>query len=204
MASKLLNITPAAPVQAEVEKKAPAKKTKESKQVAKKVSKKDAKKQQKNAALASSVVRRGGDYYHNGKYMSDQAYKNLLKNTCPEAFDIYKGSKGLIGTGWSFFVLGPVIACGAGLPIWLYAYTKENLLYQVPSGQKINGEKLMTTVGITCVVVGSTMFTLSIPIMSAGYAKRKKSMMVYNTNCEPPVTYNITAGQNGIGLAINF
>ncbi len=197
MASKLLNIqtVAAAPVQKEeqsAQKKESAKKEK---------AKKEEVKSEEIAPATLAVVRRDKDYYHNGKYMSKKEYKNLLRNTCPEAFALYRKGNNLVNCGWTFLVLGPAIACGAGLPLWLTAYNYYDYHIQ---GINLDAQTFMIASGIACVSVGGSMLLSSIPMLSVGYTKRKKSMMVYNTNCEPAITYNLTAGQNGIGLAINF
>ena len=56
--------------------------------------------------------------------------------------------------------------------------------------------------------IGGVMVLTSVPLLSVGYAKQKKSIKTYNKQCSspsiPPISFNLTAGQNGLGIAMNF
>ncbi len=132
-----------------------------------------------------SLRQKGTKIYHNGILLNKRQYQNLLKNTCPKAFEQYKKGKVLTNVGWSFFALGPVLLMPVGIPIL------------------ISGEP--EVIGGTIMGIGGALFATSIPMICSGYKKRnKQAIEIFNNNCESTVTYNITAGQNGLGLAINF
>ncbi len=173
----------------------------------------------------AAITRRGGDYYHNGAYMSKQEYKNFLQNTCPEAFALYKQGDKLVKWGWSLFAIGGALTVtGAvfasvgqsdkgywvqdGYYDYVYDYyTNEYIEQYVETSYYVDSWEYsgLGITGIAMACAGSAMFASSIPMFSVGYVKRNKSMKVYNTNCEKSeVAFNLTAGQNGLGLAINF
>ncbi len=59
--------------------------------------------------------------------------------------------------------------------------------------------------GISMVVIGGVAALSSIPMLCVGYSKRHKSVDTYNKKCSSDdITYNITAGKDGLGLAIQF
>ena len=62
--------------------------------------------------------------------------------------------------------------------------------------------------GTALAVVGPIAVGGSIPLLYFGYKTKKKSTQIYNDNCASstakPISLNLTSGQNGLGLAINF
>ncbi len=160
------------------------------------------------------IVREKGEYYYsNGNYLSKKEYKNLLKNTCPTAFAQYKKGQGLIGGGWTFFAAG-LASCAVGWVLYECSYVYDEPYidsgYYDEYGNYYNGnsytssDNTMETVGFVCMGIGGGLTISSIPMVCVGYSKRNKSVDIYNKNCATDIAYNITAGKDGIGLAINF
>ena len=127
------------------------------------------------------------EYMYMNKIMTTKEYENFLKNSCPEAYSQYKSGKGLIGAGWGCFAPGLVIAAGSGVCMLI-------------------GLDPVICNGVAS--IGGALTVASIPILSVGYVKRDKALETYNSKCASsdivPLTLNMTAGQNGLGLAINF
>ena len=62
--------------------------------------------------------------------------------------------------------------------------------------------------GICLLSAGGAMTLISIPVLGTGYGKRNKAYKVYNNKCASseiqPLTLNIKAGPQSLGLALNF
>ncbi len=172
---------------------------------------------------APLVIRTGKEYSYKGNYLTEQDYENLLRNTCPEAFAQYSKGEKLIKAGWGMFIPG-VILLGGGIAMGITGgnmyypeMTEEiydeygNLLY---SHSNLSAEderynrigNALEVGGTVSVAIGGIMTVTSIPILSVGYVKRnKRALKTFNQRCaESAVNYNLTLGQNGLGLAINF
>lgn len=128
------------------------------------------------------------EYLYLGNTMSKKEYENFLKNNCAEAFSQYRSGKKHIIAGWTLFGVG--IAAGVGGIV--YGATS---LFRDP-------------IGGTIAVVGGGLVIASIPTLGVGYSKCNKAYKVYNTKCASPavspLSLNLTAGQNGLGLALQF
>ncbi len=142
------------------------------------------------------VWRSGTDIYCGDQLMSSKEYKYFLQNTCPRAYKQYKKADRLMKAGWSVFGMGAASFTIGG--VMLVA----DLV--APSHDCGIGAGLFASL-VTMPVAGAC-FLAGIPMLSVGYKDRDRSIATYNIFCkgEPPITYNITAGQNGIGFAVNF
>lgn len=125
------------------------------------------------------------EYRMNGAKMDKKAYEDFIINNCPEAWRKYKNGKNAIATGWTFFGIGiALVGVGTGL---VFTDLGEVGVFggYVPAG-----------------ILGGT----GIITFCAGYGARNKAYKVYNKKCasSTPLTFNLTSGQNGLGLAINF
>ncbi len=152
---------------------------------------------------ANYLWRHRGNIYAGETFMVKAAYINLLKNTCPEAYNQYLKGEKLIRAGWGVFGAGAALMAVSWIPLCLdnpYSSTREEADY----------DRFMKAQSLGCqftLTLGSLALASSIPIICVGYTTRDKSMNTYNFQCvdnEPAITYNLTAGQNGLGFAINF
>ena len=128
-------------------------------------------------------------YMWNNRKMSKQAYELFLQNNCPEAWKKYKSGKDAVIAGWTFFGIGLSMVSLYGLC---------NDWYNHPDVYKT---------GIILGSMGAAFTGISIPLLGAGYAVKSNAYKVYNDICAPhssPITLNLTAGQNGLGIALNF
>ena len=136
------------------------------------------------------------EFLYMNKTMNKKEYSNFLKNNCPEAFSQYKSGKKLIGAGWALFGVGLAATAGGGAVV---------LVGEISSS---SSSVSMIVTGITILSVGSAMTVASIPMLGVGYSRCKKSVKTYNNKCASPdiqpLSLNLTAGQNGLGLALNF
>ncbi len=123
---------------------------------------------------------RDGDYYYGGAVISKQELKNILETQCPIAYKEWnKGKRMMYGASFASGL------CLAGI-IQVAVAKKESTL-------------------ISGMIFGLGGLAAAIPLFCVGAKKQERSLDTFNKNCaSPAITYNLTAGQNGIGLAINF
>lgn len=159
--------------------------------------------------------RDGGKIYQGENLLTQRAYKNLLQNTCPEAFAQYRKGEVMANWGWGVLGAGALSMVASCIPLYLpnpYPYGMEQDEYgsfvEVGDWSKHHGfDDATLAAGLSMIFVGTAVVASSIPIICVGYAKRDKSLGIYNLQCrkqEPAITYNLTAGQNGLGFAVNF
>ncbi len=144
----------------------------------------------------------GGVYYQGDKAMTWKEYMNFIQKHCPAAYNQYKTGRAMDVTGTVMYILGLAMAVPGGL---LYGLSEES--------EYINGygtikyiNKAKWDAGVALLTVGCTSFAVGLPIMCVGMVKQSKTLETYNSQCaeDPDITFNITAGANGLGLAINF
>ncbi len=146
------------------------------------------------------VTRVGETLYYNGSRISLRDYKGLLRNTSPEAYYQFNKGKSLTDGGWSTFVIGNLMVWVVGGHLFglMGCYHYDDDYYHYDDAMLISGIVMST--------VGGALMLSSIPMLAVGYTKRHRSVDLYNEALysQPDITYNITAGENGIGFAINF
>lgn len=124
----------------------------------------------------------GNDIYLDGRPLTAYQYAELLRRNCPQAYNEYRSGLLMQYCGWSSFGAGvPLMAIG----LWLAIDADEDFW------------------GMAAVGIAFT--TASIPLLAVGYPRAKKSHQTYNQySMGYPMTLNIQASKNGIGLALNF
>ncbi len=151
-------------------------------------------------------VRRSGKHFYQGdQLLTKYEYTSLLKTTSPEAFRQYQRGKHLMTAGWTVFGVGAGIFTVVGLG----GFAGQAIAYAInppdPNHPTMPG---LIFIGVFFgMPIGAGVMLAGVPILSVGYSLRNKSVKTYNQQCapkEPAITYSITAGQNGVGFAINF
>ncbi len=155
------------------------------------------------------IWRGGKDFYAGKTLLTKEECQALLKLNCPEAFRQYDKGQKLIKAGWSVFGVGMLCAVASGVSIALPVFydPDENGMHDCATSEFHKYESNCILAAQLLLISGSALVGSSIPILCVGYTNRNNSVMTYNTRNskhEPAITYNITAGQNGLGLAINF
>lgn len=120
--------------------------------------------------------------------MSKREYEYFLFNNCPKAYEQYRIGKQLSGAGWGLFAGGLALG-GAGVALWV-----------TPNGSLDAGIALVC-IGLPISLAGG------IPLLAVGGAKKNKAYKIYYEQCSAtatPITFNLTAGQNGLGIAMQF
>ena len=145
-----------------------------------------------------SIQRMGiNEYMYAGTYMDRKAYEQFIKNNCPQAYKKYKDGKKWYIAGWSIFAAGMVIT-GAG--IGMLVSVEKNDYYRRETGGEDAGEAL--------VITGPVLAGLAFIPIGIGHGMRNHAYKTYNKKCASssaaPITLNLTAGSNGLGLALQF
>ena len=137
------------------------------------------------------------EYIYMGKYMDKKEYEMFLRNNCPKAYGQYRVGKQLINAGWGVF--GGGMAAFAGGCVMLGFMRESNGM--ISEGIMGGGLALMTAGGLVAAVGGGT-------LLGIGYKKRNNAYKIYNNTCASssatPLSFNLTAGQNGLGIAMQF
>ncbi len=124
----------------------------------------------------------GNDIYLDGRPLTAYQYAELLRRNCPQAYNEYRSGLIMQYSGWSFLGAGiPLMAVGLAMAIeWSDSFW-----------------------GMAAAGIAFT--TASVPLLAVGYPRAKKSHQTYNQySMGYPMTLNIQASKNGIGLALNF
>lgn len=163
------------------------------------------------------VYKKKKGYTYMGTEMDKKAYTNFLKTNCPDAYKQYVKGQKLTIAGWTLFGVGIATVAGGGI----YYCLLENHVdkcHKDPCWGTMTAEQendfdknhnKYRYISYSIMGAGGAMLVTSIPLLSVGYAKQcKKSVSIYNEQCSspsiPPLTFNLTAGPNGLGVAMNF
>lgn len=140
-----------------------------------------------NNEVSQSLISYSNRSFYKGTYpISREEYLELVKITCPPAYEQYIKGTEARNIGLALWISGIVIGIGGELPLLL-------------TGNYIEAG-VVGTISFAFTVVG-------IPLHVAGNSNRKKSVVTYNLNCiakQSDVRLDLTSSSNGIGLALNF
>lgn len=144
------------------------------------------------------LTRSGNTYFYEGKAMDTKAYLHFLETNCPAAWQKANTGYKTAMAGWCLLGIGAAFEmCGAIGVIATIGHV-ENNPYATTNG----------ILGWTALYyIGGVSVLASIPTLSVGYVKMHNSVDVYNVSCttaEARPYLSVQAGQNGIGLALNF
>lgn len=152
-----------------------------------------------SSAIEKYNIERMGtnEYTYLGKYMDKRVYELFLRNNCPQAYSQYRKGQKLIVSGWSLFGGGALIMVAGGVMMGCY---------KPDTNSKVVAIDGLLSGGIAACAIGGAVIATSIPLVSVGYKKRNNAYKVYNNTCasSSAITFNFTAGSNGLGLALNF
>ena len=124
----------------------------------------------------------GNDIYLDGRPLTAYQYAELLRRNCPPAYNEYRSGLIMQYCGWSFL--------GAGIP-----------LMAIGLWMAIDWDDYFWCMAAT----GMAFTTVAVPLLAVGYPRAKKSHQTYNQySMGYPITLNMQASKNGVGLALNF
>lgn len=129
------------------------------------------------------------EYTYMGKYMDKSEYELFLRIHCPKAYGQYKIGKRLIASGWAVLGAGGALIIGG------------SVMAALDIDEGVAGFATIG-VGAAVAIAGTT------PLLTVGYVKRNKAYKIYNNTCASSsatlLSFNLTAGRNGLGIAMNF
>lgn len=119
-----------------------------------------------------------------GNTLDKLAFEQFIYRNCPLAWQQYSVGKKCIIGGWSAFGVGCGFTFMGGLIIMM-----------------------SFEASIALVTIGALGVAASVPLLSIGYSKKNNAYKTYNSMClenRPQLSLNVIAGQNGLGLALQF
>lgn len=141
------------------------------------------------------ITRNNGKYQYKEQEIDKLTYKELLE-TCPKAYDYYKKGEKLSTAGWVLMGIGPASIIGGAM-----------MMVTGPTNYGSNEPSAVAATGIALMIVGSVSTCVSVPLLSIGYYRQHNAYQIYNSKCTSSrsvLSFNLTAGQNGLGLAMKF
>lgn len=123
-----------------------------------------------------------------GKPQSNKAVKTIMEDN-PEALRFYESGKRLLRTS-----NGCIYGC-------IFSGLIANIA--INSSKDEEGSRKASITGLT---ISGSLFIAAIVTVSAGKSKIRKSVEIYNSSLNKPVSYKLDFGlqENGIGLAVRF
>ena len=135
-------------------------------------------------------------YSYGDSQMDEQAFRNFLRNNSPEIYIKYMKSQSYIKAGWGIFGAGATVSVAG-------------LLLAILEGQdELPFDFYNDDLAYLCIASAGAAITLtSIPILCVGHKRQKNAINMFNeqnSRQQAPITLNLQANQNGVGLALNF
>lgn len=135
-------------------------------------------------------------YSYGDSQMDEQAFRKFLRNNSPEIYIKYMKSQSYIKAGWGIFGAGATVSV-AGLLLAIlegqdelpFSFYDDDLAY------------------LSIASAGAAITLTSIPILCVGHKRQKNAINMFNeqnSRQQAPITLNLQASQNGVGLALNF
>ena len=144
-------------------------------------------------------------YSYKGNTMNKKAYEAYLQYSCPQAYKQYHLGKQLNNGGWSCLAIGLSFVAGGSF-LFSHSSTSSYSSYNSDGSYSYSSSSTNTKgVGTAILAIGVTAAITSVPLLTIGHIKQEKSVDIYNSHCiSSPITFNLTSGQNGLGIAMNF
>ena len=133
-------------------------------------------------------------YSYGDMQIDKKEMKTFLRNNNPNVYKQYMKGQSTINAGWGVFGAGCAAVVAGGMMVGLNAATEgysDGLYYS----------------GISLMLAGAPITLTSIPILCVGYKRQKNAINMFNeqnSRQQAPITLNLQASQDGIGLALNF
>ena len=140
-------------------------------------------------------------YSYGDSQMDEQAFRNFLRNHSPEIYINYMKSQSYIKAGWSLFGVGTTALAVGGIIFTLTNFD----IHIIRNDQYTSFDEEYFSYGVMS--VGAALTVASVPILCVGYKQQKNAINKFNeqnSRQQTPITLNLQASQNGIGLALNF
>lgn len=162
-------------------------------------------------------------YSYGATQMDEKAFRLFMQKNNREAYLKYMQSKQLIYAGWGTMIGGALCLVAMGVYID-YSFYYSDIAWDIRSSYSSDKdlassadfgkyeqyyEKHMDCqkAWMALLGVGSAVVTTSIPLLCIGYKRQKNAINMFNeqnSRQQAPITLNLQASQDGIGLALNF
>ena len=133
-------------------------------------------------------------YSYGDMQISKKEMKTFLRNNNPNVYKQYMKGQSTIKAGWGLFGAGCAAVAAGGMMVGLNAVTET-----FSDGLYWSAVSLMSA--------GAAITLTSIPILCVGHKRQKNAINMFNeqnSRQQAPITLNLQASQNGVGLALNF
>lgn len=152
-----------------------------------------------NIPMHNSIVTRSGNtYFCDGRSMNKQEYVDFLYSRCPAAWAKAQNGYKLATAGWT------LLGVGAGLQV--IGYTGVLIAFRGVGAMSSIATMALPVFG-ACNYIGTCCEIACVPTLIVGYTRMHRSVDIYNisrTTAQTRPYWSVQAGQNGIGLALNF
>lgn len=142
-------------------------------------------------------ITKNDDFYYMGdQRMTEDQYFDFIKQNCQVAWESYQKGNLLWKQGWALFGVGMGVMI-PGAALYSVGIAERYAELYIPGAVFLASGSILTTASVPCLIVGGI--------------KKYNSHNVYNDNCTArqqafttPITFGITSGANGVGVAMNF
>ena len=135
-------------------------------------------------------------YSYGDMQIDKKEMKTFLRNNNPNVYKQYMKGQSIINAGWGVAGAGVAVVATGGIMYILNSYSNLRLY--------IDNEDF---VFIGLMSGGAALTLTSIPLFCIGHNQQKNAINKFNqqnSRQQAPITLNLQASQNGIGLALNF
>ena len=136
-------------------------------------------------------------YSYGDMQIDKKEMKTFLRNNNPNVYKQYMKGQSTINAGWGVAGAGVAVVAIGGIMYILSSYSKNLDFYY-------DNDEL---VFIGLMSGGAALTLTSIPLFCVGHKQQKNAINKFNqqnSRQQAPITLNLQANQNGVGLALNF
>ncbi len=153
-----------------------------------------------NTDYTTRLVYVGKKAFLDDKLVTKEDYKKYIKELKHVDQVRYQQAQTWKNVGWGLFGTSPVM--------FALGFTFLSLHYNYVDEMSDTEWRDYITGFLACTIIGGTLMAGSVPMICVGHKRcdniKQQALENHIKTTSTPITYNITAGQNGIGLAINF
>ena len=129
-------------------------------------------------------------YSYGDMQIDKKEMKTFLRNNNPNVYKQYMKGQSTINVGWGVAGAGVAVVATSGIMFYFDSYLRiDEFIY------------------IGVMSAGAAITLTSIPILCVGHKRQKNAINMFNqqnSRQQAPITLNLQASQNGIGLALKF
>lgn len=149
------------------------------------------------------ITKEHGKYRYGTQTMNSREYKQFLQLNCPDAYKQYNLGRNCTISGWT--LLGTCSVATLASTFGFLTHTPWGVPKWKLETEEYRRLIAQQTASLVFIPISFAGVIASIPLLTVGYKNMSRSIDTYNQQCStPPLALSLQAGNDGLGIVLNF